>query len=373
MLNSNIRQLFNACFISLASFSFSIARAQVPAVPASQPVLVFDDTVPKNQSRVLQNDLLILKQLNFSDSDLTGAKLFGREMNGSNMSQWLSERSHYVIPESFSYEKSVKVAQPGYQFPNEILPDLEAATRSMKDSKNKNSKTYVMVVMSNVGAGVYIDGKRKKSLMSVNVSGVGDVKVNSPRAGIFKMGEGMFKPLLEDPDSYGDSTSVNSFNSFANSVWRLGIFFHEARHSDGNAKSLTFPHAVCPPGTIYAGFNACDRNLNGPYTVGGTFLKKTVDTCSKCTSKEKEALRNVYADSFSRVLKNALTPVAKAPNTDNLADSCDSMKKLGVDTSSLPNCNNPATTTPPTKALPAVPPLVLPLGVFDDTPEVGAL
>ena len=225
-----------------------------------------------------------------------------------------------------------------------------------------------MVVMSNVGAGIYLDGKIKKSLMSVNIPGVGDLKINSPRTGIFKVGEGMFKPLLNDPNSFDDGSSISLSNSFANSVWRLGIFFHEARHSDGNGISLTFPHAVCPPGTVYAGFNACDRNLNGPYTIGATFLKKSVDNCSKCSSREKEALRNVYADSLSRVLKDALTPAAAAPNTDTLADSCDSMKKLGVDTSALANCKNPQST-----AQPATPAPIRTLGVFDDTPEVGSL
>ena len=98
MLNFNLRLLLGVGFLSLASFSLSLARADSPTELTSEPVLVFDVTVPKSQSGVLQKDLLLLKQLSFLDEDLSGAQLFGREMTATNLSLWLKERSHFVVP-----------------------------------------------------------------------------------------------------------------------------------------------------------------------------------------------------------------------------------------------------------------------------------
>lgn len=98
-------------------------------------------------------------------------------------------------------------------------------------------------------------------------------------------------------------------SAMANSLGRMAVFFHEARHSDGNGKSLGFFHAVCPSGHDFQGSYACDRNLNGPYSIGAQMMKEFIKNCDECSVSEKEQMRLRYLDSMNRVLDN--TPKIK--------------------------------------------------------------
>jgi hypothetical protein len=149
--------------------------------------------------------------------------------------------------------------------------------------------------MSNLGAGLYLMAKQRQILLAMRRSDGKIIPVTSPRVGLVQIGEGLFfKKFQVNPEVPGAP---------ANSVSRLSTIFHEARHSDGHGESLSFGHAYCPSGHAYEGYPACDRNLNGPYTIGAQMLKTLTQGCGDCSIKEKTILKAIEADSRSRVLK----------------------------------------------------------------------
>ncbi|MGZ3691459.1 MAG: hypothetical protein ACXVAX_08145 [Pseudobdellovibrio sp.] len=342
--------------VERSGFSLAITGLLISlgmALPAFADIN-FASTVPNDQKKLIEQDLKNLDGLSFKDRDQEAAQFFKTPMTGAALKAWLYERSHYIVSEDFPYDKALKPISANYIYPNLLLPDFEKSTVA-NDAPKGNM--VVKVGMSNIGSGAYIRGKQLKSLMGLDIPGQGVVRITSPRVGIFRVGSGLFMPLSDDSDDY---------KTIGSSIRRLMIFFHEARHSDGNGKSLTFPHAVCPQGHNLAGRFACDRNLNGPYTLGGYFLKAATEGCSRCREGEREALRSVYADSFDRVLtdfKNPFAPPDPTP-TDSAQQSCDKLAQLKVDTSQFDACKGGA-------AVPSAQPK-LKLGVLDDTPEKGA-
>jgi hypothetical protein len=100
-------------------------------------------------------------------------------------------------------------------------------------------------------------------------------------------------------------------NGFANSLVRLSTYFHESRHSDGNGTTTAFPHAECPSGT-FAGEDACDMNLNGPYAIQAILLKYFYNACEArgCTAIELKGLETKFDDFASRLI-GSNTPDAR--------------------------------------------------------------
>jgi hypothetical protein len=325
-------------------------------------IFAFSSDLPKNQKRVVQKDLNFLTELTFNDSSGAGARLYGTPMDSVHLQKWLSDRSHYIVSENYKYEEHTKILATNSNYPNAGIDIYFEVPLTTKPKPLKGNQ-QVYVGMANIGSGIYRAGKRAKNLLSVDIPGIGAVTVNSPRTGIFKVGQGLFLPLLSDSDTW---------DSRGNSLKRLMMYFHEARHSDGNGKSLLFAHAPCPDNSTYAGFYGCDRNQNGPYTIGGTFLRSTVDTCSKCSQKEKEALRNLYADQFSRILTEGTflnAPVSAAP-VDSKADSCAALKNLNV--TPLPQACSSQSAAQAPQSFPKTGPEPRPAWL-DDAPEmIGA-
>ena len=161
--------------------------------------------------------------------------------------------------------------------------------------------------MSNLSSALFLTGKESGTQVAfINIPGIGRVKAPSVRVGITKVGAGLFLPV--DRSKQGKNTS------YASSLYRLSIMMHEARHSDGNGRSVGFKHAVCPKGHDFEGYTSCDRNLNGPYTLGAVFLKSVLANCESCSEKEKENLRLRALDSLGRVIHT--TPYADAIKTN---------------------------------------------------------
>jgi hypothetical protein len=80
------------------------------------------------------------------------------------------------------------------------------------------------------------------------------------------------------------------------------ILFHEARHGDGHAENLGFPHSVCPRDHDYSGKKACDRASNGAYAISALYFEKSLEACSSCKEGDKEVLRFFQIESQNRVL-----------------------------------------------------------------------
>lgn len=263
----------------------------------------------KNQLRdKIERDMNVLDNFKFnSTADEGTLKLMDMtSLNATTASSWLEKRVKYVIEENalsvlkLLIKKTVYVEREGVNFPNaDILPYT-------LDPKNKAPSLYSaeegegVVVMSNIGAGLYMGGKNENKVYGMKISrgllkkGI-KVAVESPRAGIIQIGEGLFMKEI----------TVNNDNpdSIANSINRLGTFFHEARHSDGNGSSLSFAHSPCPTGHDYAGAYACDEGLNGPYTVGAVMVKEMLKGCAdSCSEKEKQILKIIVLDSQNRIM-----------------------------------------------------------------------
>lgn len=273
--------------------------------------------VTAEQSKLMLADLKYLHSmpLRANDPELSRVMEIG-EANNASMSQWLADRVQYIIGQDTNLEEALVAVQAGYGFENPgILPDVENAPtpRDATPSPRKG-----VVVMSNIGAAAYYIGKKQGVLVGFKIPGGSQVNLTSPRSGVIMIGEGHFMPLLK---KYGHTDTNIATEAYT--LFRLGTFFHEARHSDGNGKSLGFLHALCPAGHDFANINACDRNLNGPYTVGALVVRNFAANCVGCSVSEREALKLEALDSFNRVIKETVR--SAGPDYREL---CDSLREL---------------------------------------------
>lgn len=258
--------------------------------------IYFSTKIKENHFVTMTDDLAFLKSFSFDQkADEKTLKVMGvKDLNSDALDEWLRQRVQYVIENMSSQEltQSLKLLNLNYQYskPTQIpINELPTAKPSGKG----------ITVMSNFGAGIYLYGKKEKILFSLDKSfhelGRKSIAITSPRVGIIKIGPGHFLDRL--------GWNKENPKSKANTLKRLTTFFHEARHSDGNGTHVIFGHAVCPDDHDLKGYNACDRNLNGPYTVGAQMIRETLKNCDDCTVKEKERMKLSYLDSESRVIK----------------------------------------------------------------------
>lgn len=267
--------------------------------------------VPENQAKLFAKDLNMLSSMGSLRAHPEVLRLMHlNEVNGSSLQSWLGERVQYVIGEGTQLQKSAKSVQENYSFDNpDEMPDVESASNLTQQTgifESGSGETKAIVVMSNQGSVLYYIGKANHVLVGLDIAGVGVVPVTSPRTGIIQIGEGHFLPLMR-------AVGRQEIDTPGNSVERLSTLFHEARHSDGHGKTLSFFHALCPAGHDFEGKNACDRNLNGPYTIGAWMQKTLGENCERCSIEEKEMLTLMSMDSFNRVLRS--TPVsARVPS-----------------------------------------------------------
>jgi hypothetical protein len=286
--------------------SFSHASGEIAATPTIDHGLYFvASDVPAKQSQTLQEDLAYLRSLKTpEDSALRSLMEIPGALNGTAMDQWLAERVQYIVSEDLDFNRAITTVLMSFPYPNPRALPLTNSLDNPPDinldetSNPINGTGKPVVVMMNLGAAFYHHGKRTRSLLGVNVPGMGTVPLSSPRSGIIQIGRGMFMPLFKSL-GHGD-TSKKLY-----SVFRLGTLFHEARHSDGNGESLGFLHTYCPIGHDYEGAAACDLSLNGAYVLGAVFQRNITSACAECSTAEKEALKLDVLDSFNRVVKEA--------------------------------------------------------------------
>lgn len=321
--------------IGLSSILLSTLFTQSAMAQAKPTIkkLTVVQGVPFDQANALKRDLNLLKAMSFSaKTDEISHSILGlTKISPDVLHDWLLDRVSYVVGEKFDVNKRLEVSTQKVIYPkmferpdflaDYIVEDKEEATKRLfhleeleniiaeekaeaKEEKEKEEEkdSGVMTVMSNLGAGIYNLGKDNRVLVGLNIGpSVREkeiVPVLSPRVGIIQIGKGLFHPNL--------TITPDQPNNLANAINRLGTLFHEARHSDGNGKSLIFGHAVCPSDLKeYAGFAACDRNLNGPYSVGvATILEMTKNCKERCSEAETEILAMITLDSASRIIKD---------------------------------------------------------------------
>lgn len=311
----------------------------------------FADTIEKQQRDLMLQDLESLKSFSYYDPQGKLAALYKVPADTASMQEWLYSRSKYIVPENFKADDStVKVYKLHHNFSNPQLPVLERG-------RSVDPGATIQIVMSNLGAGLYLGGKMQNSILALNIPGQGEIPITTPRVGIFQVGSGLFQPLLKQ--------AGNNLTGLANSISRLSIYFHEARHSDGNGGSLLFAHAVCPEGSVYSGYNACDKNLNGPYTIGAEFIGAALHNCTDCSEAEKEMLRNKKMDAHSRVISEYDVYMNDTDRmaADSIANTCKVFADMGIDPNKYEFCRNLNT---PTTA-----PIKQKATAWDDTPETA--
>lgn len=261
-----------------------------------------DASVPATQATLLKQDFDRLKDYRGFKADDAALKqlLSLNTINAASMQKWLEERVQVVVGEDFDRAEHLQIVSTSYAYPNaNLYPIIDDTTPPAEGLFGEEGTTTEVssgprTVMSNMGAGLYMTGKFRNVLIGLNLEGFGLLTFKSPRAGLIQIGEGLFR-------TYGENGPA--LNSVALTRDRMLTFFHEGRHSDGNGESLTFAHAICPVGHDYEGYYACDRNLNGPYTVGSKIAANMLAGCTNCSDVEKNLLRLESLDSAARVLR----------------------------------------------------------------------
>ena len=324
------------CVLSCASPVF--------ARDASSFLTVSND-VPREQANLIKSDLQRLSTLPISVTNPEFAKVLDMSpaITNTAMLEWLAQRIHYVVNEDFEIsEKNMSLSQDKYNFQNPgIFPDLPTGMKSPGANPGNAGTVKVQTVMSNIGSAVYLAGKMSDALISVKIPGkFSKVPMTTPRIGILQVGKGMFSRSKGQP-------ATSSMQDLDSSLMRLGTLFHEARHSDGNGKSLGMLHAKCPEGHAFEGYGACDFSLNGSYSVGAVVGKIFAETCATCTVGQKESLRLDYLDSYSRVITEKAAPdsVDKGNLAGMTADmlrtmkgTCEILLKYGPTADSIELC-----------------------------------
>jgi hypothetical protein len=298
----------------------SVAAAKSSTKPdSSTPALNqfggirFGATVPYDQRDLLAGDLeyLYTNPNPIADADFIHiAKL--SSVQGDHLHNWILNRLRLVVGETFDLEKAI-VGTRAFQYPNASTLD----TLNLESAFGVRAKAKLITIMRNVGASYYYVGKTRLITESFGVDpGTKDViYVESPRAGLVQIGEGLF--------AQGFHVRPTIANHPANSVKRMGVFFHEARHSDGSGSRVIFPHEECPLGHDYAGLIACDRVGNGSYMIGALAIRQLAKNCKSCNGSDQLSLDLTISDSFNRVI-----PTGKSSQEQSLRESIEGTKAL---------------------------------------------
>ncbi|WP_417335824.1 hypothetical protein [Halobacteriovorax marinus] len=246
--------------------------------------IFLDSSIPSFQLHALKGDLTYLyKKEKVADDESFQTLLELDSIDGPTLYNWIYNRVKYIIGEEYQIRGRNYVTRRDFQFPSTPLPE---------DAFDSHDAYGGSVIMSNIGAGLYLDGKKKKILKGIKLQRK-KVYATTPRVGILQIGQGLF----------ADRIMINdNINSEANTIKRLGTLFHEARHSDGNGNHIGFYHHRCPIGHSLYGFSACEPYANGSYTIDAVATKKLLEDCKSCSLEDRSALEAKIADSFDRVV-----------------------------------------------------------------------
>jgi hypothetical protein len=286
--------------------------------------LVFARDVPTTQVETLKKDLQVIDDWDGLISDNQKATLESLLGVGiaspSELSLWFKERIRYILRADLTtYQLGLVYGKDGRVGLQDLGPAEDA-----QDEANTGG--------GNVGTAIYLttlEEQRVRNGLSYIIILINDqwVPVLSPRVGLMRIG-----PALFDPNFQINPTNIRAL---ANSIQRLEVLFHEARHSDGNSisKSTGFPHVNCPAGSLVppelVGIPACDEVANGAYSVGAALLNPLIAYCrrtARCSDGELKGLEAIRLDRLSRVIRSTanlktLDPTAETGfNALNIGD-----------------------------------------------------
>lgn len=245
----------------------------------------YDGSVPEDQHKLIEADLATLSSLNLPTPSDNETRIVGNtDFSGRGLMNWLTARVAYIVGESYQWE-TLKHKER----------EIEISPRTYEQASLFATAPTIKTVMENTTGYVYLTGREDGAIYSLPLNG-NYVLIKTPRRGAIGIGEGLFT-------TYRIKSSTP--DRLANQLLRLAVFFHEARHSDGNGSNACFPHELCPSGT-YQGKHACERNLNGPYAVEAVILQAFYRACRGCTRAELDGFNRYIADAESRLLSDAV-------------------------------------------------------------------
>lgn len=271
---------------NFARLGFTFLAFLLSACAGNGAGVQFDSSVPAEQRELMEGDLSLLDSISLPPATADDLGTIGvGALTPIALNDWLSKRTKLIVGEDFSWKQNASLV-------NRAAPKTPfiMAEGRIDPSRLGEAKT----VMWNLGSYLYLDGKEQGHGYYLDVDNT-RYDVYTPRVGIVQIGEGLF--------------TVNAISNVAkdrtvNRYLRLGTYFHEGRHSDGNGTNAGFPHAKCPSGD-YSGLYACEDNLNGPYAIQAILLSYMYNGCTDCTAAEREGLALSLADYKSRLLPTA--------------------------------------------------------------------
>ena len=258
-----------------------------------------DSSVPGDQASLIQGDWGVLQRQNITSATSDDPSILNiSDYSPNTLQSWTQTRIKYLVgqsyqPQGMSFQQGDPSAQP--YLTSSTARNVGAIQYGFGFGNNTDDDQQVYTIMVNLGAAIYLNAKSSSGVYQVSVANT-TVRCNSPRVGLVQIGAGMF---------IVNQIKTSSPSASANSLLRLAVMMHEARHGDGNGSNAAFPHAVCPSGTTYAGNSACENNYNGPYQVQATMVKNFYYSCSDCTSTEQEGMLRLYGDYAARLLPGA--------------------------------------------------------------------
>lgn len=243
-----------------------------------------DSSIPSFQAKIIKEDLTYLHNNSIKDIDSQFKSMIEvPKIDGAHLYNWVYNRVKFIIGEDYQLRGRNLVSQKGHRFPATPIPP------SVLNRTNQYAGT---IIMSNVGAELYLLGKLDNILKGIKLDNK-SVFAPSPRVGILQVGEGHFLERL----------LINkNLNSEANKIKRLGTIIHEARHSDGHSEHIGFIHNKCPEGHSLGGFAACEASSNGPYSLEAVAMKTFLLNCRTCSVEDKTKIQTAIADAFGRVI-----------------------------------------------------------------------
>ena len=257
--------------------------------------IIISGKVSNSFRKLIEGDMDVLDNLEFKEADPKTLEILGlKSLDKNSAKKWLNSRIKYITADT-KLKYFVELAN--IEYPTSKIYPYSLTQAGFSPSSNQEIESYL--AMANSGSEVYWQGKYLSKLFGVEISNgllkkATYISVNSPRVGIVKIG-----PALFDPDY---SPNKETPDAIANSIFRLEVYFHEARHSDGNGASLGFFHSKCPVGHNLEGQMACDDNVNGPYAIGALMTMEMLRACGdNCNEKEKELLKISALDNAGRI------------------------------------------------------------------------
>ncbi len=249
-----------------------------------------------NERKFLVKDLARLKAMQFKDPSPELQKALElKEVSGESMLAWLEERIQYIYNDQRKNSGFRTVKVPVI-FENPVMPFLRIGFQT--GFQTGVARIQGVLTAENTGAGAYAEGKVLRQAKVFITPESKQILVTSPRTGLISV-QGLF--------TAGFYPNAENNMAMINSIHRLGILFHEARHSDGSGRDMMFGHSACPKGNAYEGQMACDDTLNGSYTVGALVIKEMLKNCSECTPEEIETEKVLLANHFYRVLEESVS------------------------------------------------------------------